>query len=224
MVRRLLHRIKRLMRAIWWFISPAAKRHARVGPWRVWRTKRDFQIQFLRRMGLRPESFLLDIGCGTLRGGLPIIEYLQPSHYYGIEVREDVLEEGKKELMEANLLEKQAVLILSDDLSALEIPRSFDFVWAFSVLFHMTDEILEEAMRFVTSQLKPGGHFFANVNIGEQPAGTWEQFPVVHRELASYGELGKRCGLNVEDMGELQSLGYPPRVQGARQHMLKLQR
>jgi cyclopropane fatty-acyl-phospholipid synthase-like methyltransferase len=74
-----------------------------VGPAKLWKMKRDFQIHFLRSMKLAPEHYLLDIGCGTLRGGVPIIQYLQESHYYGIEVREDALDEGRSELEEEAL-------------------------------------------------------------------------------------------------------------------------
>jgi len=45
--------------------------------------KRRFQIDFFRRQGLRPDQTLFDLGCGTLRGGIPIIDYLEPGFYTG---------------------------------------------------------------------------------------------------------------------------------------------
>src|SRR5207237_3852901 len=77
------------------------RRSAMVGPASLWQMKRDFQINFLRSMGLEPENYLLDIGCGVLRGGIPIIQYLAEGHYYGIEVRSDALEEGTRSLRDA---------------------------------------------------------------------------------------------------------------------------
>lgn len=56
--------------------SRKERRHALVGPARLWKMKREFQIRFLRDMALKPEHYVFDIGCGTLRGGLPIIQYL----------------------------------------------------------------------------------------------------------------------------------------------------
>ena len=101
--------------------TPAERRHAKVGPLHLWKMKREFQIRFLKEVGLQPEHYLLDIGCGTLRGGLPIIEYLEKRHYYGIELRAYVLAEGRKELREANLEDKEPALIVSENPSSLDL-------------------------------------------------------------------------------------------------------
>lgn len=148
-----------------------------VGPMYLWNMKRDFQIQFLERVGLQPEHYLLDLGCGTLRGGIPIIRHLQKGHYFGVEIRAKVLDEGRKELRDEKLEYKEPVLILADDISSLNIERKFDFIWAFSVLIHMEDNILNSTLNFVHKHLKESGRFYANVNIGARADGTWETFP-----------------------------------------------
>ena len=107
--------------------------------------KRDFQVRFLKAMSLSAEHFLLDIGCGTLRGGTPLIEYLQEGHYFGVEVREEVLDEGRKELQEAGLEGNNPTLLLAPDISRLTIDQTFGYIWAFSVIIHMADEILDGA-------------------------------------------------------------------------------
>ena len=66
-------------------VNPS-ERHSLVGPAHLWEIKRAFQIQFLQSVGLTPDQYLLDMGCGTLRGGIPIIKYLEPGHYYGIRI------------------------------------------------------------------------------------------------------------------------------------------
>ena len=50
-----------------------------------WEEIGTLQFEFLRAQGLRPESYLLDIACGSLRLGVKAIPYLQPEHYLGIE-------------------------------------------------------------------------------------------------------------------------------------------
>jgi len=77
------------------------RRHALVGPANLWKMKRDFQIQFLSNVGLKPEHYLFEIGCGTLRGGVPLIQYLESCHYFGFGVREKAIDEGRKELGDA---------------------------------------------------------------------------------------------------------------------------
>lgn len=217
-VRGLKERLERLLS------SRSERRHSMVGPVHLWKMKREFQIRFLKQVGIEPEHYLLDLGCGTLRGGIPLIQYLQEAHYYGIEVRAEVLEEGRKELRNVELEYKKPVLMHTEDISLLDIGKEFDFVWAFSVLFHMTDDILNDCLSFIRKHLKKTGCFYANVNIGESEDCAWQGFPVTQRRLEFYKEVGLRNGLHVSDMGPLRILGHVSNVRTQdEQRMLKFQ-
>src|SRR6187397_2666344 len=108
------------------FMTRAQRRFELVGPPELWEMKRRFQIDFLRKFGLKPEHYLLDIGCGVLRGGIPIIDYLEVGHYYGVEPREKAMAEGRKELAESKLEHKQPHLTVSENLGELSLAREFD--------------------------------------------------------------------------------------------------
>lgn len=189
-------------------LTKAERRHLMVGPSELWRMKRDFQIQFLRSNGLKPEHYLLDIGCGTLRGGIPLIAYLLAGHYTGVESRSSVLEEGRKELHEARLLDKHPTLLMVPDISELDLDQSFDFIWAFSVLFHMSDEILAKTLSSVSKHLSDTGVFFGNVNLGSGKEGRWQRFPVVWRSFEFYRTECSRVGLALSNLGPLHQLGH----------------
>lgn len=205
--------------------SKKERRHALVGPARLWKMKRDFQIQFLRDKGLKPEHFLLEIGCGTLRGGLPLIEYLDRGHYFGVEVRKEALREGQKELKEASLEEKNPTLLLDPDLSVLKLNQPFDYIWSFSVLIHMSDKILDKTLGFVARHLSVEGLFYANVNIGEDEEGNWQGFPVVWRSFDFYRHACAKHGLQVLDIGPLKDHGHHSRVESQdMQRVLKISR
>lgn len=203
----------------------AAERHSLVGPGDLWEMKRRFQIGFLRGAGLLPGHRLLDLGCGTLRGGIPLIDYLEPGHYAGVEVRGEVLAEGRRELAESGLVDKRPQLVHCERLDTLDLGRRFDVAWAFAVLIHMDDAILEEAIAAVSRHLADGGVMYATVNVGAEPAGSWQGFPVVHREHAFYEAVFRSHGLAVEDIGPLTAYGHVhPRLteaEQARQRMLK---
>jgi len=191
----------------------AERRHALVGPADLWKMKRSFQIRFLKEMKLKPEHYLLDIGCGTLRGGIPLIDWLQDGHYFGIETRAKALDEGRRELKEAGLEGKNSTLLLTSDISQLNIELTFDYVWAFSVLIHMTDEILNHTLAFVTKHLSEKGVFYANVNIGDtREEGDWCGFPVVSRTFEFYSHMCAMNGVIVSDLGPLKSLGHVSNV------------
>ena len=198
---------RRIQRKIGSIIDPKQKRHAHVGAPELYKKSRDFQIKFLKVMRLMPEDYLLDIGCGTLVGGIPIISYLEKCHYYGIEKRPDVLEEARKELLASKLTHKMPVL-LSEDISSVNFERKLNFVWAYAVLIHLKNEILEDCFAFVSSHLSKQGKFYANVNIGNKKDDSWKGFPVVWRTLDFYKKVGSSYGLIVQDIGSRQEFGF----------------
>jgi SAM-dependent methyltransferase len=204
-----------LVRQARFLAYPREKRHALVGQAHLWQMKRDFQIAFLTDVGLKPEHYLLDIGCGTLRGGIPVIQYLNEGHYFGVDARPEVIEEASKELEVEKLTGKNPVLTSTPTISSLDLGRTFNYVWAFSVLFHMTDEIVDDCFAFVERHLEPLGVFYANVNIGAHAPKKWKEFPVMWRTLAFYERLGDAHALSVEDMGPLSAFGH---VTGIAEH------
>jgi SAM-dependent methyltransferase len=202
-------KVKRIARKIGSLLhGTAEKRHALVGPAELWEMKRAFQIDYLRRVGLLPRHTLLDIGCGTLRGGIPVIDYLEKGHYAGADVREEVIGEARKELAEAGLEGKEPTLVAVKDIGSLDLGRTFDYAWAFSVLLHMPDPVMEATMGCVARHLAPEGSFYANVHIGTRPDGTWQGFPNVARTVEFYGAACGRHGLSMEDVGGLAELGH----------------
>ena len=46
-------------------------------------------------LGVRPGDKFVDYGCGTLRLGVLFIEYLEPDHYFGLDIDERILTRGR---------------------------------------------------------------------------------------------------------------------------------
>ena len=206
---------------------PRRRRYLKAGPLHLWRRKRAFQIRFLREQGLQPSHRLLDIGCGPLRGGLPLIDYLDVGNYTGLEAREEVLEAARRELVEGGVEDKHATLIQASASADLELAGPFAFVWSYAVLIHMSDERLADCLACVARNLAPEGVFLANVGLGERrdAALGWQGFPVVWRPLAFYREQAALNALTVEDLGTIRSLGDVSDVSVIDdQHMLRFRR
>jgi SAM-dependent methyltransferase len=205
-------------------VDPAARgRHGLVGAVSLADMKRKFQISFLRSHGLLPHHTLIDLGCGTLRGGIPLIDYLGAGNYCGLDVRERVLTEAKKELAEHGLEQKRPLLVQAKNADDAVRDLKVDVIWAFSVLIHMDDRVLRDTLAFASRHLKADGVFFANVRISAGKDGEWQGFPVVTRPLSFYAAEAAAHGLTCEAVGPLSDLGH---VSGAKdqdeQVMLKM--
>lgn len=183
-------------------------RHGLVGRPELWPMKRAFQIDFLREQGLRPSDRVLDIGCGSLRGGAALIAYLDRPGYTGIDVRASVLAEARRELAREKLRGKRPELVQVDEFATLQFDHRFEVIWAFSVLFHLSDSTLQECFELVARHLGDHGRFFANVIFGNGPPGQWQGFPVVARPLETYQALAAPHGLHAGTVGVLEALGH----------------
>jgi SAM-dependent methyltransferase len=173
-----------------------------------WDEHRRFQIDFLRGRGLQPTHTLLEIGCGPLTGGMPIIAYLQPDHYCGVDIRSSVLDLAWKEVGIAGLSAKNPRLIRSASFGATELGDGrFDFVLSFSVLYHLSDALLAAYFLQVVRRLNHGGVCFAQVNT-HLPDSTWLEFPFVKRTVGQYMEVAAAAGLSGRSLGPIEALGF----------------
>ena len=111
------------------------------GPVRDFERLGRLQLSILLEEGLYPDSRVLDIGCGCLRGGYWLIHFLQPGCYFGIEPNRDMLEQGRAAFLEPELLEVKRPTFdhnASFDFSVFD--ARFDFFLARSVWSHASRE------------------------------------------------------------------------------------
>lgn len=73
------------------------------------------QLDFLVRHGLQPSDVLLDIACGSLRGGVHVIPYLLPGHYLGVDKEPLLLERGIEEELGRHRYETYRPELLASD-------------------------------------------------------------------------------------------------------------
>jgi SAM-dependent methyltransferase len=180
-----------------------------------WQEHRRFQFDFLKSVGLKPESTLLEIGCGPLTLAIPAIDYLERGHYTGIDVRPEVLNLAHSEIALRNLSSKNPRLLYSESFGS-ELTETFDFVWSFSVLYHLTDDLLNQCL----AQVARRGVYYANVNTVDAES-RWLQFPFVCRSLDFYRDQAAKHGLTVTVIGQLQDLGFRLAGQEKTNHLLR---
>lgn len=129
----------------------------------MWDEIGELQFEFMLANGLEPKHTLLDFGCGTLRGGLRFIRYLDPGNYSGIDISEMVLDAARRRVAENGLEDKKPNIILNanpDAVFACVAGNQYDFVLAQSVLTHLPSEFVETIFMELKDVLKADGRFF----------------------------------------------------------------
>ncbi len=114
------------------------------------------EVAVLRHAGLRPEQFLIDVGCGSGRLAVPLSDYLT-GKYSGFDVVDDLVNYAR-----ARVNRPDWRFQTIDHIGIPEPDGCADMVCFFSVLTHLLHEqsfwYLEEASRV----LKPGGRIVAS--------------------------------------------------------------
>jgi cyclopropane fatty-acyl-phospholipid synthase-like methyltransferase len=141
----------------------AAKGHRDVVGGR-WEEIGELQLQFLRSHGLSPADHLLDIGCGSLRGGVRFVAYLKPHHYWGIDSNKVLLDAGHAiELPRAGLAGRvpRENLLCDAEFDFARLGRTFDAAIAHSLFTHLPANRIRLCLYRLAAAMKPGGRLFA---------------------------------------------------------------
>jgi len=190
-------------------------------PWReyvggLWDEIGELQFNFLVENGLQPFHRLLDIGCGSLRGGIHFVRYLEDGNYYGIDKEQWLLDAARDvELPRYGLADRKVHLLNRSDFNFSEFGVTFDYALAQSVFTHLTWNSILRCLVNVEAVLRRGGKLFAT--FFEDERGEHRTTPLSHArggitsypdqdpyhyEFDVFAELGRRVGLDVHYIGE----------------------
>lgn len=134
------------------------KRHSSIGPSLkkkgLHKTPHIFSKLIAR--GLKPSDVFVDFGCGTLRVGASLIEYLEPDRYIGFDIDKKILDVGRDMLppgvCEAKRPRLEVVSRQSLDEAAALHP---DWIFSKGVLQHVPPAELSEFFENLASLMHP---------------------------------------------------------------------
>jgi cyclopropane fatty-acyl-phospholipid synthase-like methyltransferase len=129
------------------------------------------QLEILKRFGLQPHHDVLEIGCGALIAGYPIMQYIEFPRYYGIDPNKWLFEASIRVPDVAQEMRPMWYWPNADFRAgaapALRPHSGFDYVLSHSILSHTSDAQLTDFLRAVAEQLRPGGQAAVSLRLAE---------------------------------------------------------
>jgi ABC-type polysaccharide/polyol phosphate transport system ATPase subunit/SAM-dependent methyltransferase len=148
-----------------------------------WRESGEWQLEFLRRQGLRHDQFVLDVGSGSLAGARVMLPFMDQHCYWGYEKDRRLFEAGVQiELVRADVRPERGHLIVNEWFDLSESPHQFAFAIANGFWSRLSLNAVARCVASVLKKLEPGGRFFATWFENPDPS-NFE--PIVHAEGAT---------------------------------------
>jgi hypothetical protein len=163
------------------------------------------QFDFMVQRGLRPEDVFLDIACGSLRGGVHFIKYLDPGNYLGIEKERVLVQRGlSRELPRAVRKEKRPEFVVSDAFEFERFSRRAKYSLAQSLYTHLIPAQIELCLTNLRAYAPDDHESYATFQAGDSSANPdadddHKRFYYTPQELVAIGE---RSGWSGEYIGE----------------------
>ena len=158
----------------------------------MWDEIGSLQFNFLVARGLKPHHRLIDVGCGSLRGGVHFARYLEQGNYYGIDLNQALIDAGYEQELKPEGLDKRVPrsnLHATSEFDFSSFDKPFDFALALSVFTHLPLNTMRICLERLAPKMVLGGAFFATVFEADPEEPTWK---VVHHEPGGISTNGDR--------------------------------
>jgi SAM-dependent methyltransferase len=132
----------------------------------------EVHLAVLLAEGLKPDSKVLEIGCGMLHAGIPIMGFLDPDGYCAIDPNEWLRETTLYHFgHQALYADRHPRFSSRYDFDGSEFGTRFDYVFSHSVLSHAGVSHFGEYLRNTKKVLAPGGKIVTSFFLAESGPG-----------------------------------------------------
>lgn len=161
----------------------------------MWERIGRLQFDFLRARGLQTQHVLLDFACGSLRGGIHFIPYLDAGNYLGFDKSFDLVAMGvMNELGHERFTERRPEFVINGRFDLSEFTKKPDFVIAQSIFTHLVPDDIRRSLAAIATVSKPTTEVFATYFLRDQGYGNPTQshsrmnFYYLPDDMRSFGE------------------------------------
>jgi len=126
------------------------------------------QLEVLKSIGCLPTHRVLEIGCGALIAGYPVMQYLDEGNYWGVDPNV-WLRMASRRIPEVaqTIAIKRPHLQTREDFRANLTENKFDFIFSHSILSHCSYAQLKAFLVAAKEQLAPDGKLVASIRLAE---------------------------------------------------------
>lgn len=126
-------------------------------------------LMYMRAEGLKPSNAIIDFGCGFGRTAIPLLRYLDPGCYSGVEISKERLRIADEYVAHERLQEKHPRFLLTRDLAMpYATDASTDMIWALTVVSHMPLTDIKMFLASAFRVLKSGGVLLLDYVVSEK--------------------------------------------------------
>jgi SAM-dependent methyltransferase len=193
-----------------------------------WDLTQKLTFDYLKQAGLKKTNKVLDLGCGSFRNGVALIDYLNSANYFGLDICADLIKAGyDKELAPLGLDEKlpKKNLASNKSFSFTKFKNvKFNLVFSVSLFSHLPKDIFTDAMTKLKPRMAKGGkaHMsFFLVDEDQEGKKAWKDIRVntypdrdpFHYKWSEIEEICAESGWGKVELGT--DPGYPRKQQFA---------
>jgi hypothetical protein len=163
------------------------------------------QFDFMVGRGLRPEDVFLDIACGSLRGGVHFIKYLDPGNYLGIDKERTLVQRGlSRELPRAVRKDKRPEFVVSDAFEFDRFSRKARLSLAQSLFTHLIPPQIELCLANLRAYVPDEHEAYATFMAGDSGANpsASDDEKRFHYTVAELAGIGERTGWRADYLGD----------------------
>ena len=172
----------------------------------LWDAIGALQFRFMIDHGLEPQHVFLDVACGSLRGGVRFIPYLDPGNYLGIDIKRELIDAGIKDELGQKLYElKRPEFVVSASFEFFRFSKQPDFALAQSLFTHLIEPDVLLCLRNLRACAKRNTKFWATFFYTQKPCQNPELsdphlgFSYTPQQMREFGE---RTGWSSRYIGE----------------------
>jgi len=184
-------------------------------------------VEFFKSVGLEQDHKFLDVGCGCLRAGIPMIKYISAANYFGIDCNASLKKGGELEAQKEGLDPSTLNYMVDARFGFREFGQEFDFAYAGSVFTHLPLNFIIRCLVYMSQVLRPDGVFYATyldamsddwveptprkVGVVEiEGHSYWDQDPF-HQTFDQYEWMASQAGLRVSEVPHPKGMTFEKR-------------